>query len=201
MIHTIIAEPIALIRAGLVACLASVEDIEVLAELSHGDDVLPTSQALHPDVAVLAAALPGQDGFVVAGALHEELPSCHSLIMSARRNPRDVRLAAAAHAAGLVVRDAAAEFITEAIRLVAKGTKVVDPDLAFAALSMADNPLTPREVDALRLASQGATSSEIAKYLCLSVGTVRNYLSRAIAKTDARNRVDAIRIAEGSGWL
>ena len=106
-----------------------------------------------------------------------------------------------AHASGFVVRDAAPDFITEAVRRAARGRKVIDPDLAFAALNAAKNPLTTRELEALRLAAQGATTAEIARDLCLSVGTVRNYLSRAIAKTDARNRVDAIRIAIGAGWL
>lgn len=201
MIRTLIAEQTSLIRAGLVAFLSCSDDIEVVAELQRGDQVVPASRALLPDVAVLAAALPGADGFAAARALHAELPSCHSLIMGDQRDPAGLRRAVAAHASGFVVRDAAPDFITEAVRRVARGRKVIDPDLAFAALNAAKNPLTSRELDALRLAAQGATTAEIARDLCLSVGTVRNYLSRAIAKTDARNRVDAIRIAVGAGWL
>ena len=201
MIRTLIAEQTSLIRAGLVAFLSCSDDIEVVAELQRGDQVVPASRALLPDVAVLAAALPGADGFAAARALHAELPSCYSLIMGDQRDPAGLRRAVAAHASGFVVRDAAPDFITEAVRRVARGRKVIDPDLAFAALNAAKNPLTSRELDALRLAAQGATTAEIARDLCLSVGTVRNYLSRAIAKTDARNRVDAIRIAVGAGWL
>jgi two-component system response regulator DesR len=201
VIRTLIAEQTSLIRAGLVAFLSCADDIEVVAELQRGDQVVPVSRALLPDVAVLAAALPGADGFAAARALHAELPSCHSLIMGDQRDPAGLRRAVAAHASGFVVRDAAPDFITEAVRRVARGRKVIDPDLAFAALNAAKNPLTSRELDALRLAAQGATTAEIARDLCLSVGTVRNYLSRAIAKTDARNRVDAIRIAVGAGWL
>ena len=201
MIRTLIAEQTSLIRAGLVAFLSCSDDIEVVAELQRGDQVVPASRALLPDVAVLAAALPGTDGFAAARALHAELPSCYSLIMGDQRDPAGLRRAVAAHASGFVVRDAAPDFITEAVRRVATGRKVIDPDLAFAALNAAKNPLTSRELDALRLAAQGATTAEIARDLCLSVGTVRNYLSRAIAKTDARNRVDAIRIAVGAGWL
>jgi two-component system response regulator DesR len=200
VIRTLIAEQTSLIRAGLVAFL-SCDDIEVVAELQRGDQVVPASRALLPDVAVLAAALPGADGFATARALHAELPSCHSLIMGDQRDPAGLRRAVAAHASGFVVRDAAPDFITEAVRRVARGRKVIDPDLAFAALNAAKNPLTTRELDALRLAAQGAPTAEIARDLCLSVGTVRNYLSRAIAKTDARNRVDAIRIAVDAGWL
>jgi len=112
-----------------------------------------------------------------------------------------VRRAAAACATGLVVSDAAPDVLADAVRQVARGIKVIDPDLAFAALATADNPLTPRELDTLRYAAQGATCAEIARELYLSVGTVRNYLSRVITKTGARNRIDAIRIAQGSGWI
>lgn len=201
MIRTLIAEQTSLIRAGLVALLTHTADIEVVAELQHGDEVLATCKALHPDVAVLAAALPGTDGFSAARALYVHLPACHSLIIGERREPVCARRAAAAKAAGFIVRDAAADFLIEAIRRAARGRKVIDPDLAFAALSAKENPLTSRELDTLRLAAEGATTAEIATSLCLSLGTVRNYLSRAIAKIGARNRVDAIRIADRSGWF
>jgi two-component system, NarL family, response regulator DesR len=107
----------------------------------------------------------------------------------------------AAPATSFVVRDVAPDFMAEAVRRVAKGKKVVDPELAFAALHTATNPLTDRELDVLRLVAEGSTTAEIAGHLCLSVGTVRNYLSRAVTKTGGRNRVDAIRIADGSGWF
>ena len=201
MIRTLIAEQNCLIRAGLVTFLSCADDIQIVAELQRGDQVVSASRALQPDVAVLAAALPGADGFAAARALHAELPTCHSLIMSEQRDPADVRRAVAAHATGFVIRDAAPEFITEAVRRAAEGRKVIDPDLAFATLNATESPLTSRELDALRLAAEGATTVEIATKLCLSSGTVRNYLSRAIAKTGARNRVDAIRIAGCSGWF
>ena len=201
MIRTVIAERTALVRAGLVALLAGQDDIEVVAELQRGEQVVPVSGSLHPDVAVLAAALPGQDGFTAAAGLHATLPACHCLILSSRRRPSDLRLAAAAHAYGFVVQDAPQEFITEAVRKVAKGIKVIDPELAFATLSEQRNPLTERELAALRFAAKGASTAEIASSLSLSVGTVRNYLSRAITKTGARNRIDLIRISDSSGWL
>lgn len=201
MIRTLIAEQSSLIRVGLIAVLSRADDIEVIAELERGDQVVPASRALLPDVAVLAATLPGLDGFATARALHAELPSCHSLIMSEQRAPSHLRRAVAAHAVGFIVRDAPPDFIADTIRRAAKGRKVIDPDLAFAALNAAENPLTARELETLRLAGKGDTTAEIAKELCLSVGTVRNYLSRAITKTGARNRVDAIRIAAGAGWF
>jgi two-component system response regulator DesR len=201
VIRTLIAEQNCLIRAGLVTFLSCADDIQIVAELQRGDQVVSASRALQPDVAVLAAALPGADGFAAARALHAELPTCHSLIMSEQHDPADVRRAVAAHATGFVIRDAAPEFITEAVRRAAEGRKVIDPDLAFATLNATESPLTSRELDALRLAAEGATTVEIATKLCLSSGTVRNYLSRAIAKTGARNRVDAIRIVGAAGWF
>jgi two-component system response regulator DesR len=201
VIKTLIAEKSCLVRAGLVALLSGADGIEVIAELQRGDQVVSASRVLRPDVAVLAAMLPGLDGFATAHALHAELPSCNSLIMSEQRDPGHLRRAVASHAVGFIVKDASPDFIAEAVRRVAKGRKVIDPDLAFEALNAGENPLTPRELEALRLAGDGATTAEIATELCLSVGTVRNYLSRAITKIGARNRVDAIRIATCSGWL
>lgn len=201
VIKTLIAEPSSITRVGLAVLMSETDDIDVVAELDRGDRVLPAAQALLPDVALLAADLPGLDGFATADALHLKLPSCHSLIMGEQRDPSDLRRAVAAHATGFIVSDARADFITEAVRRAARGLKVVDPDLAFAALNAAQSPLTPRELDALRLAGEGSTTTEIARELCLSAGTVRNYLSRAVAKTGARNLVDAIRIADGAGWF
>jgi two-component system, NarL family, response regulator DesR len=201
VIRTLIAEQTSLIRAGLVALLSGADDIEVVAELQRGDEVVPACKVLCPDVAVLAAALPGIDGFSASRALYADLPACHSLIIGERREPASARRAAAAKATGFIVRDTASDFLIEAIRRAARGRKVIDPDLAFAALSAQENPLTSRELDTLRLAAEGATTAEIATSLCLSLGTVRNYLSRAIAKIGARNRVDAIRIAARSGWF
>lgn len=201
VIRTLIAEQVSLIRTGLAALLSRAGDIEVIAELQHGDEVVSASRALIPDVAVLGAGLPGLDGFAAAQALYTELPACHSLIMIEQGDPADLRRAVAAHAVGFLARDAAPEIIIEAVRRAAKGWKVVDPDLAFAALNLEQSPLTSRELDVLRLASAGATTLEIASDLCLAVGTVRNYLSRAIAKAGARNRVDAIRIATAAGWF
>jgi two-component system, NarL family, response regulator DesR len=201
VIRTLVAMESALTRAGLVSLLSRTDDIEIVAELADGNQVVQAAQTLLPDVAVLGATLPGTDGFAAAIALHATLPCCHSLIIGGRRDPSVVRRAVAAQATGFVARQAAPDHIVEAIRRAATGGKVIDPDLAFAALDTAENPLTSREIDVLRLAAEGTNTAEIAERLYLSVGTVRNYLSRSITKTGARNRVDAIRIASGSGWL
>jgi len=191
----------ALIRAGLVACISRERDIEVVAELDRREPVLPTVSSLRPDVAVIDDDIAGHDGFAVIHALHSITPSCHTLIMATRPHPGDLRKAVAAHATGFVLKDTSPEHIGEAIRQVAKGMKALDPDLAFATLDALVNPMTPRECDVLRLAAEGASTAEIAGLLCLTAGTVRNHISSIIAKIGARNRVDAIRIADHSGWL
>ena len=201
MIRTLIADRMALIRAGLVACISRERDIEVVAELDRREPVLPTVSSLRPDVAVIDDDIAGHDGFAVIHALHSITPSCHTLIMATRPHPGDLRKAVAAHATGFVLKDTSPEHIGEAIRQVAKGMKALDPDLAFATLDALVNPMTPRECDVLRLAAEGASTAEIAGLLCLTAGTVRNHISSIIAKIGARNRVDAIRIADHSGWL
>ena len=201
MIRTVIAERIALIRAGLVACISAERDIEVVAELDRPEPVLPTVSSLRPDVAIIDDGIASHDGFAVIQALHTITPSCHTLIMASRPNPGDLRRAVAAHAAGFVLKDTSPENISEAIRQVARGQKALDPGLAYATLDAPANPMTPRECDVLRLAAGGASTAEIAGHLCLTAGTVRNHISSIITKIGARNRVDAIRIADHLGWL
>jgi two-component system, NarL family, response regulator DesR len=186
VIRTVIAERIALIRAGLVACISQERDIEVVAALDRREPVLATVSSLRPDVAVIDDDIAGHDGFAVIQALHATTPSCHTLIMANRPHPRDLRKAVAAHATGFVLRDNSPEIINEAIRQVAKGMKAVDPDLAFATLDIPQNPMTVRECDVLRLAAAGASTAEIARQLCLTPGTVRNHISSIIAKIGAR---------------
>ena len=201
MIRTVIAEHIGLIRAGLVACISRESDIEVVAELDCREPVLPTISSLLPDVAVIDDDIAFHDGFAVIEALHAITPSCHALIMASRPQLGDLRKAVAAHAAGFMLKDTSPENISEAIRQVAKGMKALDPDLAFATLDAPVNPMTPRECDVLRLAADGASTAEIGRQLCLTTGTVRNHISSILTKIGARNRVDAMRIAEKAGWL
>jgi len=172
-----------------------------VAELDCREPVLPTISSLRPDVAVIDDDIAFHDGFAVIEALHAITPSCHALIMASRPQLGDLRKAVAAHAAGFMLKDTSPENISEAIRQVAKGMKALDPDLAFATLDAPVNPMTPRECDVLRLAADGASTAEIARQLCLTAGTVRNHISSILTKIGARNRVDAMRIAEKAGWL
>lgn len=197
MIRTLIAEPIALTREGLVALLGRERDIEIVATVRHGHEAVSAAQAARPDVALLAAAFQGQEGIAVAVAVRKAVADCHCAILSSGWRCGDRQRAIAAGVRGILASDSPAEFLIGAVRRLAAGSQVIDPRLTFATPS----PLTARESDALRAAAQGSTTAEIAAFLCLTQGTVRNYLSRAILKIGARNRVDAIRIAAESGWL
>jgi two-component system, NarL family, response regulator DesR len=197
MIRILIAEPMTVTREGLVALLGRESDIELAATVERREDVLSTARAVRPDVALIAAAFPDRDGITVAAGMRTAAPSCHCAILSSGWRPRDLQRAVAAGVRGFLLLDSPAQFLTDAVRLLAFGRQVVDPRLSLRERC----PLTTREADALSAAAEGSTTAEIAAVLCLTEGTVRNYLSRAIAKTGARNRVDAIRIANESGWL
>jgi two-component system response regulator DesR len=197
MIRILIAEPMTLTREGLIALLGRENDIELAATVRRREEVVTAARAVRPDVALLAAEFPDRDGITVAAGVHAAVPDCRCALLSSGWRSRDLQRAVAAGVRGFLVWDSPAQFLTDAVRQVAGGRQVADPRLSFGERC----PLTTREADALRAAAEGASTAEIATVLCLSEGTVRNYLSRAIAKTNARNRVDAIRIAGGSGWL
>jgi two-component system response regulator DesR len=201
VIRVLIVENVNLVRGGLVALLSGHPNMAVVAALESTDKAFPTALELQPDVVLLGAGLEELGDFAVARSLHEELPSCGIVIMASRRRPGDLRSAVAAGVMGYLLIDAPPDDIADAVRRVAQGERVIDSELAFAALGSADCPLTGREIDVLRLAAQGASSEEIAEQLFLSVRTVRNHISRSIGKVGARNRVDAIRIADDAGWL
>jgi two-component system response regulator DesR len=199
LINLLIAEDIELMRGGLVALLSHEVDIAVIAELDSGDKIVPMSLELKPDVALIDIHLRG--GFAAARALHLQLPECGALIMADQRRPSDLRRAVNAHVLGFVLKDVTPDVLADAIRRVARGERVVDSELAFAALYAEQGPLTPRELEVLEATAEGTPPKEIAAQLYLSVRTVRNHLSQIIRKTGARNRVDAIRIATEAGWL
>ena len=176
-------------------------DIEVVAEVDGRETVILAVSSLQPDVVVIDDEIASDDEFAVIHAVYSASPSSRTLIMATRPRPCDLRKAVAAHATGFVSKDASPESIGAAIRQVAMGRKALDPDLAFATLDSPVNPMTQRERSVLRLAAAGAPTAEIAWQLCLAAGTVRNHISSVITKLGARNRVDAIRIADSSGWL
>ncbi|HCT80115.1 MAG TPA: DNA-binding response regulator [Micromonosporaceae bacterium] len=201
MIRVLIAEDMHLIRSALVALLSLETDIEVVAELSRGDEVVDAALRTRPDVAVLDIDMPGTDGLTVAEQLRERLPECRALILTGLSQPGNLLRALRAHAHGFIVKDKPADRLLDGVRRVARGEHVIDPELVAAAMQTGSSPLTVRETDVLRAADSGNSTDEIAAQLFLSPATVRNYLSNAISKTGARNRIDAIRIARNAGWL
>lgn len=201
MIKVLIAEDMHMIRGALVALLAMEDDIEVVAELDRGDRILDEAVRTGPDVAVLDIDLPGMDGLTAAAGLHERLPECRTLVLTGLGQPGHLLRALQAHVRGFLVKDAPAEMLAESIRRVHRGERVVDPDLVAAAIETGSSPLTAREADVLRALEEGLSTDGAARRLSLSPATVRNYLSNAIAKVGANNRIDAIRISRQAGWL
>jgi two-component system response regulator DesR len=201
MIRILIAEKNPLQRSGLVAILGKVPGMEVVAALESGERVAALARGLRPDIALIDATLPGLDGFTASDVLRETSPECASVLMADRCRPGDLRRAAAVRAAGLMLKDTSPDRLVKAIHRAARGEPVIDPGLAYSELSAARNPLTERELEVLRLAARGDSAAQIAESLVLTIGTVRNHLSRVNRKLGARNRVHAVRIAEDAGWL
>jgi two-component system response regulator DesR len=200
-IRLLLADDQELVRSALAALLDLEDDFEVVAQVGRGDQVVQAARAADPDVALLDIEMPGLDGLAAAGALSAEVPQCRVLILTTFGRPGYLRRAMESGALGFVVKDAPAEQLADAVRRVAGGERVVDPALAAATLAGGASPLTGRERDVLVAARDGATVADIAAKLFLSEGTVRNYLSAAIAKTGVRNRVEAVRTADERGWL
>jgi two-component system response regulator DesR len=201
LIRVLIAEDQAMIRGALAALLATEADIEVVAQVERGDRVVEEALKARPDVALLDIEMPGRDGITAAAELRTKLPSCRVLILTVFGRPGYLRRAVDAGVSGFLLKDAPPDELASAIRRTAKGEKVIDSQLAHAALSEGSSPLTPRERDVLAMSVRGASVEEVARSLHLTNGTVRNHLSIAIQKLNARNRTEAARIAEEKGWL
>jgi two-component system response regulator DesR len=201
MIRVLIAEDQALLREALADILARYQDIQVVAQLGRGDEILAAALQAQPDVALLDIEMPGGDGLAAAGELHDRLPSCQVLILTVFGRPGYLRRALDQGAAGFVLKDASPSVLVDAIRRTAAGERVIDPQLAMATLDEGENPLTPREREILSMSASGSTAGELARTLHLSEGTVRNHLSLAMQKLHARTRLEAIRLAQEKGWL
>jgi two-component system response regulator DesR len=200
-VRLLLADDQELVRAALCALLDLEVDFEVVASVGRGDQVAPAALAHRPDVALLDIEMPGLDGLAAAAVLATQLPSCRVVILTTFGRAGYLRRAMEAGAAGFVVKDAPPDVLAATIRRVMSGERVIDPVLAAATLAAGDSPLTSRERDVLIASRSGATVADIASQLYLSEGTVRNYLSAAIGKTAARNRSEALRVADDLGWL
>ncbi|SDC94499.1 two component transcriptional regulator, LuxR family [Geodermatophilus telluris] len=201
MIRVLIAEDQSMVRGALRALLELEDDVTVVAEVGRGDEVLAAAREHGPDVALLDIEMPGRDGIEAARELAAELPAVRAVVLTTFGRPGFLRRAMEVGAAGFLVKDAPVAELARAIRAVVAGERVIDRDLAAAALALGATPLSTREADVLREAADGATVADIARRLFLSEGTVRNYLSSAIGKTGARTRVEAARVAADKGWL
>jgi len=201
VVRLLLADDQALVRGALASLLGLEPDLEVVAEVGRGDEVVEAALRARPDVALLDVEMPGLDGIAATAALRAALPSCRVLVVTTFGRPGYLRRALAAGAGGFVVKDTPARRLADAVRRVHAGLRVVDPALAAESLATGDSPLTERETQVLRAAREGGTVADVAAALHLSEGTVRNHLSAAMGKTGARTRAEAVRLAEGAGWL
>jgi two-component system response regulator DesR len=201
MIKLLLADDQALVRGAMAALLDMEPDLKVVAEVGRGDEVVEAVRAHEVDVALLDVEMPGMDGVAAARELHRVVPACRVLMVTTFGRAGYLRQAMAAGASGFVVKDTPARQLADAVRRVHDGLRVVDPALAAQSLAQGDSPLTDREAEVLRAASDGGTVADIARVLHLSEGTVRNHLSAAIGKTGARTRAEAVRLAADNGWL
>ncbi|MGA8995159.1 MAG: response regulator transcription factor [Nocardioidaceae bacterium] len=201
MIRILLADDQALVRGALAALLDLETDIEVVAQVGRGDEVVAAARSAQADVCLLDIEMPGLTGLEVAERLRAELPAVRSLIVTTFGRPGYVRRALDAGAAGFLVKDTPARELADAVRRVHAGLRVVDPALATESLMSGPSPLTTRESEMLLLAIDGSPVAVIAARAQLSVGTVRNYLSAAIGKTGASTRAEAARVAQSNGWI
>jgi two-component system, NarL family, response regulator DesR len=201
MIRVLLAEDQAMVRGALAALLRLEADIAVVAEVARGDEIVPAALATQPDVALIDIELPGQNGLDAARELRERLPSCRVVIVTPFGRSGYLQRAIAGGAVGFLLKEAPAAALAEALRRVMAGERVVDPELALAALSEGANPLSSREREVLAATLDGASVGAIAARLALSEGTIRNHLSAIIQKLGVHNRMEAARLAEQKGWL
>jgi two-component system response regulator DesR len=201
VIRVLLAEDQGMIRGALASLLGLEPDIEVVAQVARGDEVLAAAQSVDPDVALLDIEMPGATGLEALAELRGALPRCRILILTTVGRPGYLRRAMETGASGFLLKDAPAQELASAIRRAVAGERVVDPGLAAAALSEGESPLTAREREVLAASRNYATVADIAGALYLSPGTVRNHLSSVMQKLNARNRAEALKLAEEKGWL
>ena len=201
MIRVILADDETLIRQALAGLMELEDDIDVVGLAASGEEALMVARKHQPDVALLDLQMPDRDGIDVAKVLHEEMPTCGCVIVTSHGRPGYLKNALEAGVRGFLPKTVTASALASAVRTVAEGGRYVDPQLAAEAIGSGDSPLTAREADVLSLASEGSPIDEIAQRAHLSAGTVRNYLSSAVAKLQVQNRHEAARKALERGWI
>ena len=201
MIRILLVEPMNLLRGALAATLSLEEDLEVVADLGALDHALDMARAVPPDVVVVNVALLAGDGLDAIAELGGEQPGCAVLVVAGPEEPRLLHRALGLGIDGVVGVQAAPCELVRGIRRLVRGERVIDASLAVAMVAAPRSPLSERELDVLSVAASGVPSTEVAAELHLSTGTVRNYISAILRKTGARNRLEAVRLAEDAGWL
>ena len=201
MIRVLLADDEHLVRGALAALLELEDDLEVIAQAASGPEAVTQARAQQPDVAVLDLQMPGLDGIAVAERLHQDLPSCRTVLVTSHGRPGYLKRALETGVRGFLPKTVPAQVLASVVRTVHGGGRYVDPELAAEAISAGDSPLTPREADVLELAATGAPVEEIARRASLSPGTVRNYLSSAAGKLGVANRHEAVVQARRLGWI
>lgn len=200
MIRILLAEDQAMLRGALAALLGMESDIEVLGAAADGETAWRELQRLKPDLLVTDIEMPGLTGLELAQRIQRHELPVRVVIVTTFARAGFLRRALEAGVSGYLLKDAPAEQLADALRLVHRGGRAIDPQLALDAWSAAD-PLNDRERQVLRLAGEGMSAGDIATQLNLSHGTVRNYLSEAIGKLGVANRIEAYRLARQKGWL
>ncbi|PEA56650.1 DNA-binding response regulator [Bacillus pseudomycoides] len=200
MIRIIIAEDQRMLRGALGALLDLEDDIKVVGQAENGEEALKLIETLQPDISIMDIEMPIQSGLDVAETLRKQQSQCKVMILTTFARPGYFERAMKANVQGYLLKDSPSEDLAAAIRNVMNGKREISPELMFG-LWQEQNPLTDREKEVLLLAKEGKTTNEIAKTLYLSSGTVRNYISDVLTKLDAKNRIEAIGIAEEKGWI
>lgn len=201
MIRVLIAEDQALVLGALAALLKLEDDLDVVGMARNGQEALALCASLRPDVVLTDIEMPLMTGLELATALGDAGTACKVMIVTTFARTGYLRRALGAGVRGYLLKDAPAETLAAAIRTVHAGGRAIAPELALESWGGQEDPLSERERQVLRLAGEGKSSAEIAKLIFLSEGTVRNYLSEAISKLKAGNRVEAFRLARDAGWL
>ena len=201
VIRVLLADDQALVRGAMGALLELEPDIEVVAQVGRGDEVVAAARESGVDVCLLDIQMPGIDGVEAALQVRNQLPGVRVVMVTTFDRPGYLKRAVDAGAVGFVVKTTPAARLAEVVRRAHAGLRTVDPQLANDLLFSGPNPLTAREQEVLSLARGGEPVARLARKLFLSPGTVRNHLSSAIGKTGAANRVEAARIATERGWL
>lgn len=197
----VIAEDQGMLRDALVQLLEMEQDIEVIGKTEDGEKALSLVESGHPDLLIADIEMPGMSGLDVAEQLHEENSPCKVVIVTTFARPGYLERAMKACVSGYILKDEPIEDLIRDLRSIILGKRVISSELAETFYLSGENPLTEREIEVLRQAAKGLETRTIAKTLHLSQGTVRNYLSVAIQKTEAKNRQEAIVKAENEGWI